>query len=198
MSKGLPKEEKEEKGVVWSLVESLGLGAREMISLVGAGGKTTLMFRLAKELVSREKRVITTTTTKILEPSPEESACLFVGPDDERIRQFVDARLLPCRHITIARERIGGGKLKGVSCECVKALWEKKSADYMVIEADGAAGRPLKAPREGEPVIPSDTTLVIGLLGVDGMEMELREENVLRSERFSRLTGISMEGRITD
>ncbi len=39
-----------------SLIESLGLGKREMISLVGAGGKTTLMFRLAKELVHRGEK----------------------------------------------------------------------------------------------------------------------------------------------
>ncbi|MCJ7704365.1 MAG: hypothetical protein MUO28_02375, partial [Desulfobacterales bacterium] len=52
-----------------SLSEALGLRAREMISLTGAGGKTTLLFRLARELSLEGKKVITTTTTKILEPS---------------------------------------------------------------------------------------------------------------------------------
>ena len=55
------------------LIESLDLRAREVISLVGAGGKTTLMFRLAKELVLTGEKVVTTTTTKILEPSSEET-----------------------------------------------------------------------------------------------------------------------------
>jgi probable selenium-dependent hydroxylase accessory protein YqeC len=198
MVKGFARGEKEAKGCSWTLVESLGLGAREMISLVGAGGKTTLMFRLAKELVSKGKRVVTTTTTKILEPSPEESTCLFIDSEDEKIREFVGVHLSPCRHITIARERIEAKKLKGVSSECVGALWEKEPIEYMVVEADGAAGRPVKAPREGEPVIPSDTTVVVALLGVDGMGVELREENVFRSERVSRLTGIPMEGRVTE
>jgi len=49
-----------------SLSEALGLQRREMISLTGAGGKTTLMFRLAKELSLAGKKVITTTTTNIL------------------------------------------------------------------------------------------------------------------------------------
>lgn len=193
---GFAREDGNAKG--GSLIESLGLGPREMISLVGGGGKTTLMFRLAKELVRKGKDVVTTTTTKILEPSQEESPCLFVDSEDENIRHFVRKHLSSCHHMTIARERIESKKLKGVSSDFVAALWDEEPIEYMIIEADGAAGRPIKAPREGEPVIPSDTTLVVALLGMDGIEVELREENVFRSEHVSRLTGIPLGGRITE
>ena len=71
------KRTQEEEGAVGFLIEALGLQAREVISLVGAGGKTTLMFRLAKELLLSGKRVVTTTTTKILEPTPEETNFSF-------------------------------------------------------------------------------------------------------------------------
>ncbi len=186
------------KGSSSILIESLGLGTREMISLVGAGGKTALMFRLAMELVRQGKRVITTTTTKISEPSPEESPCLFVDPEEENIKRFIDVHLCSSHHITVARERIEPKKLKGVSSSLVMELWDKEQIEYLIAEADGAAGRPIKAPREGEPVIPSGTTLVVALLGVDGMDLELREENVFRWERVSRLTGVPLGGRITD
>ena len=36
-----------------------------VVSFVGAGGKSTAMFRLAAELAARGQRVITTTTTRI-------------------------------------------------------------------------------------------------------------------------------------
>jgi len=180
------------------LAESLGLGARELISLVGAGGKTSLMFRLAAELVHQGRKVITTTTTRILEPLPEESPCLYVDSDEANLRRFVDGHLSAYRHITIARERIESKKLRGVSSDVVGVLWEQGPMEYLIVEADGAAGRPVKAPREGEPVIPSCTTLVVALLGVDGMGSELREENVFRSERVSRLTAIPMGGKVTD
>ena len=179
------------------LTEALGLGKRELISLVGAGGKTSLMFRLAKEMVDQGKRVITTTTTRILEPTPEQSPCLFVEPQDEKIGLFIDGHLSSCRHITIARERIES-KLKGISSESVAALWRKEEVECLIVEADGAAGYSVKAPRSGEPVIPPDTTLVAALLGVDGMNTELREESVFRPERISFLTGIPFGGRITD
>ncbi len=185
-----------EAGYALILTEALGLDARESISLVGAGGKTTLMYRLARELACQGKKVITTTTTRILEPSPEESPCLFVSKD-EQIGGFIDENLSSCHHITVAGERIEPKKLKGISPDFVRALWDKREVDYLINEADGAAGRPVKAPREGEPVIPSCSTLVVALLGVDGLEAELREENVFRCERVSLITGVPAGDRMT-
>ena len=138
--------ERERKGS-GCLKESLGLKAKELISLVGAGGKTTLMFRLAKDLVAEGKKVVTTTTTKILEPSSGETAFLFVNPDEEKLKQSVFSHLDKYRHITIASERLGLGKLKGVSSDLVNDLWSSHEIDYLIIEADGASGRPIKAPR---------------------------------------------------
>jgi probable selenium-dependent hydroxylase accessory protein YqeC len=180
-----------------TLVESLDLRAREVISLVGAGGKTTLMFRLAKELLLAGKKVVTATTTKIMEPSSEETPCLFVQSDEEKLKQLALQHIDQFRHITLARERIESMKLKGISPDLVSLLWNSPEIDMMIIEADGAAGRPVKAPREWEPVIPSHTTLVIGLLGVDGVGKELNEENLFQAERISQLTGIPMGGKMS-
>jgi probable selenium-dependent hydroxylase accessory protein YqeC len=180
------------------LSDSLGLGKREVISLVGAGGKTTLMFRLAQELVLGGKQVVTTTTTRILEPSAEESPYLFVDSESEKIRRFLRKHLSSYRHITVAQERLGAGKLKGISSGFVQELSRLEEIDYLIVEADGAAGHPVKAPREGEPVIPSNTTLTVALAGIDGLGLELREENVFRSERVSQLTGLSQGSRMTE
>jgi probable selenium-dependent hydroxylase accessory protein YqeC len=195
---GFAGREKGETGHSAILTNSIGVGRREIISLVGAGGKTTLMFRLAEELVREGKKVITTTTTKIMEPSTEESPCLLIESENEKIKEFVKKHLSSYRHITLAQKRIEPKKLKGVSSDSVSELWKSEQAEFLIVEADGAAGHPVKAPRSGEPVIPHDTTLVVALLGVDGMGVELREENVFRSELVSRLTGIPMGARMTD
>ena len=179
------------------LNHSLGLQPKEVISLVGAGGKTSLMFRLAKELTLEGKKVVTTTTTKILEPKRSETPSLFVDLDEGKIKEFVHHSLMRNSHITIARERIESGKLKGVSPELIVALWDPTQMDYIIIEADGAAGRPVKAPREHEPVIPVNTTLLVAILGVDGVEAELSERNVFQPERVSRITGVPLGGRLT-
>lgn len=181
-----------------SLTEALGVKAREVISLVGAGGKTTLMFRLAKELSTGGKRVVTTTTTKIFEPVSGETDFLFVDSDEEKTKDFVRGHLDHYAHITIAREKLESGKLKGVSPNLVDELWHSLGIDVIIIEADGAAGRQVKAPRENEPVIPAGTTLVVAMLGIDGMEKELNEKNVFQPERVSKITGIPTGEKLTD
>lgn len=189
-------DERKVKGL--SLSEALGLKAREMISLTGAGGKTTLMFGLARELSLARKKVITTTTTKILKPDDHESPHLFVSRDEGKIKEFVGLHLDQYRHITLAEEEIGGGKLKGISLELADNLWDLYNMGALIIEADGAAGRPVKAPREGEPVIPSRTTLVVALLGLDGVGKELNDQNVFQANRISKLTGIPEDEKMTE
>ncbi len=180
------------------LIEALGLKEKEVISLVGAGGKTTLMYRLAKELILSGKRVVTTTTTKILEPKPEETNSLFVDSDERKIKDFVWRHLDQYHHLTVARERLGSGKLKGVSPDLVNELWSFDKINTIIVEADGAAGRTVKAPREWEPVIPTSTTVVIAILGVDGVGRELNEENAFHAEGISKITGIPVGERLTD
>ena len=191
------KTSQKETGPVSFLTEALGLKAREVISLVGAGGKTTLMYRLAKELFLNGKRVVTTTTTKILEPKPEETNFLFVDSDEMGIKDFVWQHLDQYRHLTVARERLGSGKLKGVSPDLVNELRSLDKIDTIIVEADGAAGRPVKAPREWEPVIPAATTLVVAILGVDGVGRELNEENAFHADGISKITGIATGKRLS-
>lgn len=189
-------EQRENRG--GSLSEALGLGPREMISLTGAGGKTTLMFQLAREMGSQKKRVITTTTTKILEPSKEESPHLFLSEDEGEMLRGVGEFLEKYGQITLAKRRIGEGKLKGISPELADSLWNLYNMDVLIIEADGAAGRPVKAPREGEPVIPSKTTIVVALLGLDGVGKELNDQNVFQPNLISKLTGIPEGEKMTE
>lgn len=182
---------------ILSLSEALGLHPREMICLTGAGGKTTLMFRLAHELYLKGKKVITTTTTKIKEPSKEEAPHLYVSTDEKEIERLVGLHLQADRYLTLAAERLRDEKLRGISPDLADLLWSLYDVDYLIIEADGAAGRSVKAPREQEPVIPKNTTLVIALLGLDGIGKELNDQNVFQAGLVSKLTGILESEKIT-
>jgi probable selenium-dependent hydroxylase accessory protein YqeC len=132
-----------------------------------------------------------------LEPSSEETPCLLVHSDEGKLKELALRHIAQFGHVTLVRERLESRKLKGVSPDLINLLFNFSEIDMMIVEADGAAGRPVKAPREWEPVIPSHTTLVIGLLGVDGVGKELNEENFFQSERISHLTGIPMGGKMS-
>lgn len=169
------------------LTEALNIKPGEVISLVGGGGKTTLMFALARELASEGNSVITTTTTKILEPSPSETPLLLLEPDEDKMLKLLANNLHRHHHITIARERLASRKLRGISPELVVKLGKLNQISYIIVEADGAARKSLKAPGPNEPVIPSNTSLVIAVVGIDAMGTRLTEENVFRSEIVSKL-----------
>jgi len=175
-----------------SLRQAFNISPKEVISLVGAGGKTTLMFALARELASDKGCVITTTTTKILEPLTSESPFLLMAKDEEALLNLFLQNAGRYKHITLAREKLASGKLDGISPELVMKLSNLVQASYVIVEADGAARRPLKAPNATEPVIPDNTSLVIPVVGIDAIGRPLNDENVFRSEIASRLLGVPL------
>jgi len=181
--------------------EALDLKKRAFISLVGAGGKSTLFSRLADELAHKNKRMILTTTTKMflrqlapfikkgkfIEGYEEETIC-------ESIKKYFSLENKGER-LAVIGEKVkdnGEEKISGPSPDWLDRWWEDRIADYFLVEADGAAGRPVKAPAPHEPVIPLSTTDLIGVIGIDALGLSLQEENVFRSEIFSRLTGLNL------
>jgi probable selenium-dependent hydroxylase accessory protein YqeC len=161
--------------------EAFSLREREIISLVGGGGKTTLMFALGRELSIRRKGILLTTTTKIWDPEPSDEFSLFLSARLERVKEWVKENLGRYRYLLVAQDKLDNGKLQGIPPPWTPELFSIPGVSYIIIEADGAAGRPLKAPREGEPVIPAETTLLIPMVGIDALGKPLHEDYVFRS-----------------
>ena len=149
-----------------------------IITVVGAGGKTTICLCLGKELSRRGGRVLFTTTTQIYRP---DCCPVFVGDPED---------LSPSGRFTAAgSQEIQNGKLKGFTAEETDAIERRRSFDYILVEGDGAKGRPVKAPAEWEPVYPGLTRLAVGVIGLDCLGKPVSEENVHRSELFMQITG---------
>jgi probable selenium-dependent hydroxylase accessory protein YqeC len=181
-----------------TLEEAFPIGEREVISLVGGGGKTTLMYALGWELSSRRKGIILTTTTKILEPEPSPFFLPFLSGELGEVEKWVAENIhrYPC--LLIASERLPDGKFKGILPEWVEEIFRMDGVSIIVNEADGSAGRPLKAPREGEPVVPENTTLLVPVIGIDGLGRPLAEEWVFRSAIASSLLDLPIGSPVTE
>ena len=172
---------------------AFGIKRGAVISLVGGGGKTTLMFALAAELVLAGRTVVTTTTTKILEPGESQSPLLIVEADEKVLMKAFSRNIEKFKHVTLAAEKLANGKLRGISPQIIEKLAHSRKVDIIIVEADGAAGKPLKAPDATEPVIPPNTSIVIPVTGIDAVGSRLNPENVFRPEIVSGLLDLPAE-----
>ena len=139
-----------------------------LTAIIGGGGKTTLLYRLARELEGRGS-VIVTTSTHIFKPTD-----------------------LP---FALTAGKVSGILCVGTPCENGKLSAPQQSfreltalADYVLVEADGSAGRPLKAHASHEPVIPREANQVICVVGASGLNRPAAVK-VHRPERFMALSG---------
>jgi molybdenum cofactor cytidylyltransferase len=178
-----------------ALQAAFDLKENEVISIIGAGGKTSLMFALAKELAGNGSKIITATTTKIWEPTTEQSAVIVLEKDVDQLLKKTAALLRQHNHVTVSPEKLGNGKLDSINIGLTARLAE--ICDYLIIEADGAANHPIKAPAANEPVIPENTTLHIPVIGLDAISKPAIADNAFRLPAFLEVTGLK-EGDIID
>jgi probable selenium-dependent hydroxylase accessory protein YqeC len=175
-----------EKMEIYNLFD-ISLDKKELISFVGGGGKTTTLFKLSKELKQKGKRVLVTTTTAIYFPHKEDYDKIIIGDSDKVIEKL---RNIKNGTITIVGAKISKeNKLKGIKKEIIDDIYNKDMFDYILVEADGSKRKPIKAPAEHEPVIPINNYKTIGVIGLDALGTEIKEENVHRPEIFCSITG---------
>lgn len=180
-----------------SITEPLGLNSARAAHLIGGGGKTTLMFTAAHELTSRGERVITTTTTKILRSDAQETPVILFGNDPAGARKKLQLHLQSTNHVTVARATLPNNKLEGIEPEVVDELFRKQVADRILVEADGSAGRSLKAHADHEPVISKTADLVVIVIGIDCLGAVLDDRAVHRSALFAQRISRPIGSRIT-
>jgi probable selenium-dependent hydroxylase accessory protein YqeC len=178
------------------LKDALGLKDREMLSLIGAGGKTTTLFRLAKELRAEGRKVLVTTTTKIFKPTKPHVDRLFLVQEPEAL--LVATSKIPRPEIIAAGYDVDDeGKLIGVPAKWLDFFARSKQFDAILVEADGAASRLFKVPSEIEPVIPETCDLTVWVMAIKVLGKPLHANWIHRAERAISLIGGSTENLVT-
>jgi len=181
----------------FGLVEALKVVEGDVVSLVGAGGKTTTLYGIASELRRHGKSVITTTTTNMQMPRYATTMPpLVYAADEDDWLETVRIRVGRYGSATVVGAREREDKIRGLAPEQIVLL--RELADCVVLEADGARGRSLKAPASHEPVIPEVTTLTIVLAGIDALGLPLDENIVHRLDEVSEITGAQTGTPITE
>ncbi|NUM44846.1 MAG: putative selenium-dependent hydroxylase accessory protein YqeC [Anaerolineales bacterium] len=166
---------------------ALRLTTHTRLAFVGAGGKTTGMFQLARawngpvlvtatthlateQLKLADRHFVVTSPAEVRAADVGAGICLFTGPNggDDRTRGVDDRTLAEIRAVADA-----------LKCP-------------LLIEADGSRQRPLKAPAAHEPAIPAFVDTVVVVAGLSGLGQVLGADWVHRPERFAALAGMAL------
>ena len=155
------------------LSDLIDLPSSPLVAIIGAGGKTTTMYTLAGELALRGKRVIATTTTQIFYPQPGETDKLIIASDTHDLLNTIEEAWQQNQRVTIAGSVLRTDKLAGLQPEQPYELLLNSGADVVIVEADGARHRMIKAPAEHEPVIPLQTNVALLLMSAEAINRAL-------------------------
>ena len=135
---------------------------RGVTALIGGGGKTTLLYTLTEEL-RKSGSVVLCTSTHIRVP---EQYPLVTGGAEE-LRAALERHGAVC-----AGTPAEGGKLTAPPIPFAELA---RLADYVLMEADGAKGLPLKIHAAHEPVIPQNAQRAVLVVGADGFGKPLSQ-----------------------
>lgn len=132
-----------------------------IVSLVGGGGKTTLLYAMAAHCAHKGWRVLVTTTTHIRQPASG------YAPDDAALNALWQAG-----HYAVIGTPAENGKLTLPRPQLLRRMAQ---ADAVFIEADGAKHCPCKIPAAHEPVLLPQSDIVLAVAGLSALDRPLRE-----------------------
>ncbi|MFQ2064586.1 selenium cofactor biosynthesis protein YqeC [Aeromonas sp. R5-4] len=162
-----------------------------LISLCGAGGKTSTLFWLAEYFYKQGKRVLITTTTRMFLPAPSHYRELIIETDP--VRQLTRCQALPDEPTLVAlfsHIDQASGKVAGPTPQQIDLIKGQQRFDLILVEADGAHHKLLKVPALHEPCIPHQSDWVIALLGGAMVGANAEPAQIHRWAELQALCGI--------
>lgn len=169
------------------LTELFNIRKGDVVSIVGSGGKTTMLFKLAKELKD-EYRVLVSTSTKIGKPSGDDCDYLYVDVENYVNRSDSNTGN---NGITVVSKSInlGNNKLIGIDDGDLNVLID--DFDIVLLEADGSRKMPIKGWKDNEPPILNRTNKTIGIIPADFINKKTSSDFVYGFNEFNILTDYS-------
>ena len=175
------------------------------VAFTGAGGKTTAMFQLARQMLYDRRThgagcpaVLVSVTTHLATQQ------LDLGDNHHIISTPEEAAALSNQSLSgvvlLTGKQVGDDRVSGVDHLLLHQVYRKCQSSGrplpMLIEADGSRRLPLKAPAAHEPPVPPWVDLVVVVAGLSGLGRPLTADWVHRPEIFSSLTGLKPGGQI--
>ena len=156
------------------------------IALLGGGGKTALLHKLADEFAKYYTTVLQTSLTKTaFHPSDEPLILNEIDIDK------LDSIKLDRNPLFIIGEKISNKKLKGISDTDLDRI--RHQFDITIFECDGARNKPFKAHTEYDPQVPEFASHAIIIIGADVVNTKISDGLVHRPELFCKMWNVKSD-----
>jgi probable selenium-dependent hydroxylase accessory protein YqeC len=175
----------------------LNIKPGQCVSIMGAGGKSTLMNRLADELIVLGRTVVLSSTTNYHRPQFLQSEQILLTRDAPDWPEKLRALARRWNRLLVLQRDLGDAMVKGIDVAAVRKIHARVPEAIVIVKTDGARKRWFKAPNPSEPVIPPWTQVCITVVNGEIVGQLLTEALVHRPERVAELTGIHLGDPIT-
>jgi len=160
---------------------------RGVICAVGAGGKKSTLYNL----VARHPGRVALTATVFTAHFPDHLGLTSVIAEESELPARL-ASLTEMDRIGFAAPSGKPGRYSGIAAEMVSRLHVDTGREATFVKADGARRRFIKAPREGEPVLPADCSTLICVSSARALGRPLSDKIAHRLENLSAVTGLQI------
>lgn len=172
-----------------NLIDAFDIKNKDVITIVGAGGKTSLMFS-ASTLLRKKYKVLVTTTTNIYVPSEKfyDKMIMLSEIKDEDYKKLIEKSnngVYVIGNKIVNKEASNKSKIKGLSVEVLDKI--TPYFDIVIIEGDGSKEKPLKGWKDLEPVVYNKTTKTIGVVDIKTIGLNINENNIHRLDEFLKI-----------
>ena len=158
---------------------------RGVICAVGAGGKKSTLYNL----VARHPGRVALTATVFTAHFPDHLGLTSVIAEESQLPARL-ASLTEVDRIGFAAPSGKPRRYSGIAAELVSRLHADTGREATFVKADGARRRFIKAPKEGEPVLPTDCTTLICVSSARALGRPLSDKIAHRLEHLSAVTGL--------
>ncbi len=171
-----------------SLKRALRLGEAPQVAFAGAGGKSAALFTLARQF---DTPVLVTTSTHLATSQAQLGDQHLIFQQPSEVSSLHADKLPP---VTVISGEANKDRLGGLDVSTLDELstFARQHGLPLLIEADGARQRALKAPVEHEPAIPPFADTVVVVAGLSALGRPLDEVFVHRPERLAELSGLKL------
>ncbi len=162
----------------------------DMVCVMGAGGKATLMKRLVQEMLDEPFPVIITSTTNLHALGGDDAPPVLLSEKGRTELQSAAQDWSKRGAVVWVEKKLPQNMFRGLEASQVEALYASDFDGVMVVKTDGARKRLIKAPGPAEPVIPEGATHCVLVLGLAAIGQKADEKIVHRMEKVYSITGL--------